>query len=88
MFWHTAERREGGIYVLQERIPCAISTKFAEYVPCFRVALAVKSWLDLLSGLWSSGGFKLRESGYSQIFSAPYSGETTSDPISYRGART
>jgi len=29
----------------------------------FQVALAVKIWLDLLEGLWSYGGFKLRESG-------------------------
>jgi len=34
-------------------------------------ALAVKIWLDLLHGLWSYGGFKLRGSGYSKIFSAP-----------------
>ena len=34
-------------------------------------ALAVKIWLDLLKGLWSYGDFKLRGSGYPQIFSAP-----------------
>jgi len=37
----------------------------------FQDALAVKTWLDLLEGLWSYGGFKLRVSGYTQIFSAP-----------------
>ena len=45
--------------------------KFAGFVPRFRVALALKIWLDLLSGLRSSGGFKLRELCYSQIFSTP-----------------
>ena len=40
-----------------------------------QAALGVKIWLDLLKGLWSYGGFKLRGSGCPQIFSAP-SGET------------
>jgi len=34
-------------------------------------ALAVRIWLDLLEGLWSYGGFKLRGSGYPEIFTAP-----------------
>jgi len=34
-------------------------------------ALDIKIWLDLLKGLWSYGGFKLRRSGFPQIFSAP-----------------
>jgi len=38
-------------------------------------ALAFKIWLDLLEGLWSYGGFKLRVSG-SPKFSAAPSGET------------
>ena len=38
-------------------------------------ALVVKIWLDLLKGIWSYGGFKLRGSG-SPKFSAPPSGET------------
>jgi len=38
----------------------------------FQNALAGKVWLNLLEGLWSYGGFKLRGSGYPQIFSAPY----------------
>ena len=37
----------------------------------FQVAMGVKIWLDLLKGLWSYGGFKLRGSGFPQIFSAP-----------------
>jgi len=37
----------------------------------FQDALGVKIWLDLLQGLWSYGGFKLRGSGFPQIFSAP-----------------
>ena len=53
----------------QGRIPCAIFTKFAEFVP--RGALGVKRLLDLLEGLWSYGGFKFRGSGFPQIFSAP-----------------
>ena len=36
----------------------------------FQVALAVKIWLDLLEVLWSYGRFKLRGSGYPQIFIA------------------
>jgi len=30
-----------------------------------------KIWLDLLEGLWSYGGLKLRGSGFPQIFTAP-----------------
>ena len=54
----------------QGRIPCAIFTQFAVCIP-FQGALAVKISLDLLKGLWSYGGFKLMESDYAQIFSAP-----------------
>jgi len=34
-------------------------------------ALAVKISFNVLKRLWSYGGFKLRGSGYPQIFSAP-----------------
>ena len=37
----------------------------------FQRKLAVKIWLDLLEGLWSYGGFKLKAPGYPKIFSAP-----------------
>ena len=37
----------------------------------FQDALGVKIWLDLVKGLWSYGGLKLRVSGFPQIFSAP-----------------
>jgi len=37
----------------------------------FQDALRVKISFDLLKGLWSYGGFKLRGFGYPQIFSAP-----------------
>ena len=37
----------------------------------FQDALAVKTSLDLLKGLWSYGGFKLTGFGYPQIFSTP-----------------
>jgi len=45
--------------------------KIGRVCTAFQDALAVKIWLDLLEGLWSYGGFKLRRSGFSQIFSAP-----------------
>ena len=54
----------------------------------FQDVLAIKTSLDLLKGLWSYGGFKLKGSGYPQI-SAPSSGETVHQtPKSFRGART
>ena len=37
----------------------------------FQDALAGNIWFDLLEGLWSYGGFKLRGSGCPHIFSAP-----------------
>ena len=43
---------------------CIVCTSFQD-------ALGVKIWLDLLKGLLSYGGFKLRGSGFPQIFSAP-----------------
>jgi len=50
--------------------------------------LAVKIWLDLLKGVMELWGFKLRGSGYPQIFSTP-SGETMRHtPKSFRGVRT
>ena len=51
-------------------------------------ALGVKTWLDLLEGLWSYGGLKLRVSG-SPKFSVPPSGETMCQiRKSFRGTRT
>jgi len=56
----------------QERIPCAIFTKFAGFVPrLFQDALAVKISLDLLKELWNYESFNLTGSGYPQIFSDP-----------------
>ena len=46
----------------------------------FQDALAVKIWLDLLKRLWCYGSFKLRGSGYPQIFSAPWRRNYVSDP--------
>ena len=43
---------------------CRICTSFQD-------ALGIKIWLDSLKGLWSYGGFKVRWSGFPQIFSAP-----------------
>jgi len=45
--------------------------KICRVCASFQDALGVKILLDLLKGLWSYGGFILRESGYPQIFSAP-----------------
>jgi len=55
----------------QGRIPCAIFKKNCRVCTPFQGALGVKIWLDLLKGLLSYGGFKLRVSGFTQIFSAP-----------------
>ena len=63
-------KRPAGEYPLRDfHKICRVCTSFQD-------ALGVKIWLDLLKGLWSYGGFKLRGSGFPQIFSAPPSGET------------
>jgi len=58
-------KRPAGAYPLRDfHKICRICTSFQD-------ALGVKISLDLLKGLWSYGGFNLRESGYPpQIFSA------------------
>ena len=54
----------------------------------FQDALDIKIWLDLLLGLWSYGGFKLRGL-VSPKFSASPSDETMHQtPKRFRGART
>ena len=58
-------KRPAGAYPLRD------FHKIGRVCTAFQDALAVKIWLDLLEGLWSYGGFKLRRSGFSQIFSAP-----------------
>ena len=45
--------------------------KICRVCTSFQDAFGVKIWLDLLKGLWSYGGFKLRGSGFPQIFSGP-----------------
>jgi len=45
--------------------------KICRVCTSFQDALGVKIWFRLLKGLWSYGGFKLRGSGFPQIFSAP-----------------
>jgi len=45
--------------------------KICRVCTTFQDALGVKIWLDLLKRLWSYGCFKLRGSGFPQIFSAP-----------------
>ena len=58
-------KRPAGAYPLRDfHKICRVCTSFQH-------ALGVKMWLDLLKGLWSYGGFKLRVSGFHQIFSAP-----------------
>ena len=54
----------------------------------FQDAFAAKTWLDLLEGLWSYGDFKLRGSGFPQIFRAPGGETVRQTPKSFRGART
>ena len=62
-------KRPAGAYPLRDfHKICRVCTSFYD-------ALGVKIWLDLLKGLRSYGGFKLRGSG-SPKFSAPPSGET------------
>ena len=58
-------KRPAGAYPLRDfHKICSVYTSFQD-------ALSVKILLDLLEGLWSYGGFKLRGSGFPQIFSAP-----------------
>ena len=58
-------KRPAGAYHLRDfHKICRVCTFFQD-------VLGVKIWLDLLKGLWSYGGFKLRGSGFPQIFSAP-----------------
>ena len=71
----------------QGRISCAIFTKICRVCTPFQDALAVKILLDLLKGLCSYRGFKLRGL-VTPKFSAPPSGQTASDAKSFRGART
>jgi len=54
-----------------EAYPLRDFYKICKICTSFQVALGVKIWLDLLKGLWSYGCFKLRGSGFPQIFSAP-----------------
>jgi len=58
-------KRPAGAYPLRD-----FQKKWKICTPC-QDALGVKIWLDLLKGLWSYGGSKLRGSGFPQIFSAP-----------------
>ena len=58
-------KRPAGAYPLRD------FHKICRVWTLFQVALAVKIWLDLLKGLWSYGGFKLRVLGFPQIFCAP-----------------
>ena len=58
-------KRPSGAYPLRNfHKICRVCTTFQD-------ALGVKILLDLLKGLWSCGGFKLRGSGCPQTFSAP-----------------
>ena len=46
----------------------------------FQDALGVKIWLDLLEGLWSYGGFKLRGSGFPPNFQRPLAAKLCVEP--------
>ena len=62
-------KRPGGAYPLRDfHKICRVCTSFQD-------VLGVKIWLDLLKGLWSYGGFKLRGL-VAPKFSEPPSGET------------
>jgi len=59
-------KRPVGAYPLRDfHKICRVCTSFQD------AFTGVKILLDLLKGLWSYGGFKLRGSGCPQIFSAP-----------------
>ena len=58
-------KRPAGVYPLRN------FHKISRVCTPFQDTLAIKIWLDLLEGLWSYGRFKLRVSGFPQIFSAP-----------------
>jgi len=63
-------KRPAGAYPLRDfHKICRVCTAFQD-------ALAVKTSLNFLEGLWSYGGFKLRWPGFSPKFSVPFSGET------------
>ena len=75
-------KRPAGAYPLRD------VHKIRRVCTSFQDALGVKMWLDLLKGLWSYGGFKLKGSGFPQIFSAR-SGETMRQTTKrFRGERT
>ena len=58
-------KRPAGAYLLHDfHKICRVCTSFQD-------ALGVKTWLDLLKGLRSYRGFKLRGSGFPQIFQRP-----------------
>ena len=71
-----------------QNVECAFFTKFAEFVPHFRDALAIKICLDLLEGLWSYGGFKLRVSGSPKYSVSPSGESMRQTPKRFRVART
>jgi len=55
----------------QGRIPCAIFTKFAWFVPTFRIRWLLKFGWICSRDYGVMGVFKLRGFGYLQMFSAP-----------------
>ena len=66
-------KRHAGVYPLRDfHNICRVCTAFQD-------ALAVKIWLDLLEGLWSYGGFKLRGL-VSPDFQCPQRRNCASDP--------
>jgi len=75
-------KRPAGAYPLRHfHKICRVCTSFQE-------ALGVRTWLDLLKGLWSYGSFKLRGSG-SPKFSVSPIGETMRQTNKrFRGERT
>ena len=82
-FYQNSEyKRPAGAYPWRDfHTICRICTSFQAAVPA-------KIWMDLLKGLWSYRGFKLRESGFPTFLASPNSKTVHQTPKRFRGART
>jgi len=69
-------------------VPLSHFHEICKFCTTFQNALTVKIRMDLLKGLRSYEGFKLRVSGFTQIFRAPSGESTHRTHKSFGGART